>query len=234
MRFAICDDNKVFSDILYKMLIKYQIEKNIDFEIDSFLTTEELSSSVKSKTYNLIFLDIEFPAKSGIDFAKFLRFYENNFKTDIIFISGSDQYFRELLSFQPFGFLEKPFEYFELENILETFYKSKITHKVFSYKKQNSTYIIPQDDIIYFSSSNRKIVVYSIEKNDSFYGKLDDLENDLDNKVFIRVNKSHIVNKNFIEKFSHGQVRLINGLEISITTSYKINVLKILETTLGE
>lgn len=230
MNFAICDDNKLFTELLNNYLEKYQLEKKLDFVVDIFLSVEDLVAALEKFSYNLIFLDIEFPKKSGIDFAELLRFSKGDFKTQIIFMSGSKNYYRDLLSFQPFSFLDKPVEYEDLERLLDLFFKSsRLSKKVFSYKKQSETIFLDCDEICFFMSSNRKIEVITIDHRDSFYGKLDDVESELDKDSFIRVHKSFLVNFSFIKSLSYSCVSLKNGEKIKITPNYIDNILKLLE-----
>lgn len=234
MKFAICDDNLLFIKTLEKYLDKYQIDEKTNFQIDSFSSIEELSKACEENFYELIFLDIEFPEKSGIDFANSLRFSKEDFKTEIIFVSGSKAYFRELFSFQPFGFLKKPIDYKDLKKILDSYLKkSRAAENIFSYKKNTSTYYLPMEDIIYFMSSARKVEVFSTEASDSFYARLDDLEDKLDPKVFIRVHKSFLVNMNFIDSISPSAIILKNGMTISVSKKYSKNILSLLEGRFG-
>lgn len=234
MKFAICDDNLLFIKTLRKYLDKYQIDEKTDFHVDSFSSVEELSKACEENFYRLIFLDIEFPEKSGIDFANSLRFSKDDFKTEIIFVSGSEAYFRELFSFQPFGFLKKPIVYEDLKKILDSYLKkSRASENIFSYKKNTSTYYLPIEDIIYFMSSARKVEVFSTEASDSFYTRLDDLEERLDPKVFIRIHKSFLVNMNFIDSISPSAIVLKNGKTISVSEKYSKNILSLLEGRFG-
>lgn len=234
MKFAICDDNLLFIKSLEKYLAKYQIDEKNDFHVDSFSSIEELSKACEENFYKLIFLDIEFPEKSGIDFANSLRFSKEDFKTEIIFVSGSEAYFRELFSFQPFGFLKKPIDYKDLKNILDSYLKkSRASENIFSYKKNTSTYYLPLEKIVYFMSNARKVEVFTTEASDSFYARLDDLEEKLDPKVFIRVHKSFLVNMNFIDSISPSSIVLKNGMTISVSEKYSKNILSLLEGRFG-
>lgn len=234
MKFAICDDNLLFIKSLEKYLAKYQIDEKTDFQIDSFSSVEELYKACEDKFYKLIFLDIEFPENSGIDFANSLRFFKEDFQTEIIFVSGSEAYYRKLFSFQPFGFLKKPIDYEDLKNILDSYLKkSRASENIFSYKKNTSTYYLPFEEIMYFMSSARKVEVFTAEASDSFYARLDDLEDKLDPKVFIRVQKSFLVNMSFIDSISPSSIILKNGKTISVSEKYAKNILSLLEGRFG-
>ncbi|MDO5028566.1 MAG: LytTR family DNA-binding domain-containing protein [Bacillota bacterium] len=236
MKIAICDDNKTFVEFLEKNLHKYQIEENYDFEIDSYFAVEDLYRAMEENSYKLIFLDIEFPEKSnnGLDLAKKLRYFEKNFNTEIIFVSGSEAYFRDLVSFQPLGFLEKPVVYEKLKDILDLFFlKSKLNKNIFTYKKNSTSFVLGYEDILYFVSSNRKVEVRSLEGRDDFYERLDQLEKTLNPKIFLRVHKSYIVNTNYIKNYSATSLVLSNGESIPVSATYAEDFILFLERKFG-
>lgn len=137
MKIAVCDDDKKICDIIEDILDDYSRKNKVFIEVFQFYTVESLVQSIEAKnTFNLIFQDIEFPNMTGIDFGDFLRRNVEDFFTDIIFISGSNQYDRELFSFQPLYFISKPFEKEEIIKSLElSLKKIKKTNSHFSYKK---------------------------------------------------------------------------------------------------
>ena len=53
----------------------------------------------------------------GIELGKKLR--ERSYQTLIIYVSGYDQYMRQLFEAEPFRFLSKPLKQEELENVLD-------------------------------------------------------------------------------------------------------------------
>lgn len=235
MRFAICDDNNEFVDKLYSDLVAYQVQNTLNFEINKYSSVEDLYADMKDISFDLVFLDIEFPKKSGIDLANSLRFSEDDFKTEIVFISGNTNYAMKLFSFKPFDFLEKPVDYKKLKAVLDLFFKLKNSNsQTFSYNKKNTTIIRPYKEIMYFMSSNRKIEIHTISESDSFYGKLDDIINDLKSNVFLRVNQSFIVNKYFIKKYSHKELIMKNDFLIPISNKYLGKFLMQFNEDLGE
>ena len=61
IRIAVVDDEKYVCAQLKRSLLEYQFKYNLDFDVDIFLTCEDLYERLQSSMgYHLIFLDIEF------------------------------------------------------------------------------------------------------------------------------------------------------------------------------
>ena len=92
----------------------------------------------------------------------------------------------------------------------------------------------PLTNILYFTSEGRRIHLVSTNYRNSFYHKLDDVEQLLQHKSchFIRIHKSFLVNVRYISDFSRKSLLLQNGetLKISSYSHYK-DVLTAVRTT---
>ena len=104
---AICDDDKLFTGQLERHLhlvaedISIPLETEIFFDGAGFL--EELNRGTR---YDIIFMDIEMTQMDGISAAKQLRHLDPT--ALLVYISGYDQYFRQLFEVGVFRFLDKP------------------------------------------------------------------------------------------------------------------------------
>ncbi len=64
------------------------------------------------------------------------------------------------------------------------------------------------------------LIIYTKNKTHLYRSKLVELMEELQNEDFVRVHRSFIINKNFIEKVAAQRV-VINGEVIPISKSYK-------------
>ncbi len=111
MKIAICDDEQIFRDTLYKKLVKY----NKTFEIKEFRTGRELiDSRIK---FDIIFLDIEMPELNGMDTAKKLR--KLSVGSIIIFLTSHIECIQDAFKVKAFRFLSKPVQEDALNEALE-------------------------------------------------------------------------------------------------------------------
>ena len=67
------------------------------------------------------------------------------------------------------------------------------------------------NDIFYFESNKRVLIVHTKSDEYSFYGKLDQVEKELDGKDFIRTHQSYFVNARKIKSVSKDSAELLNG-----------------------
>ena len=110
LRIGICDDEELITKRLMRIL--YSLEKNqsenYDIEVytDSVKLSEKLSAG---KRYDLIFLDIMMPVKSGVEVGKIIRNDLKDNITQIVFISSENKYAMDLFEIRPMNFLIKPF-----------------------------------------------------------------------------------------------------------------------------
>lgn len=220
IRIAICDDDILNCEGLEKILLEYHFEAEV--KIDLFTSGEELMKNL-AKEYNIVFMDIELDGeKTGVDYAKKIK--ERNQNTILIFISAFVTYFRELAECEPFAFIDKPFSW-EQEKINETMNRAvrRLKSKTFSFDFQGRNYCIPLDDVIYFESRYRVILVHMEEKELRFYGKLDDVQKEIERitHMFARANKGCYLNVSKIKTFTKSNVTMEGRSElIHITRKY--------------
>ena len=89
---------------------------------------------------------------------------------------------------------------------------------------------IPIKDILYFESSDHKILLHTSTAVDSFYDKIDNILSKVNPKTFIQIHKSIIVNKMHIKRFYYDSIELDNDETLPISQSRRKYVrLSILE-----
>jgi DNA-binding LytR/AlgR family response regulator len=80
--------------------------------------------------------------------------------------------------------------------------------------------------IYYFESNMRKINVYLKDDVLEFYGKLDELQEVLQGKQFVRCHQSYLVNKNYITSVSRTEL-MIKDTSIPVSRRYQGSLKKI-------
>ena len=106
---GICDDGKVTSSELERILLNIDKTLNANINIEIWEDGIKLCEYLKSiERLDLIFLDIELYELSGIQVANYIRNELNDLKTSIVFISHKQNYAMDLFEMQPLDFIVKP------------------------------------------------------------------------------------------------------------------------------
>ena len=188
---------------------------------------EYLSGNFKA---DIIFCDVQLT--DGLSFSIF-----NEVKIDapIIFITGYDKFMMNAFEYNSIDYLLKPVfrddlkkaleKYKRLEqhftqtsvlsNFLQTFNHQKKTRLLVKKGLENISLLL--EDVVLFFTENK--IVYVIDKTGRKYlvdKNLSDLETDLDNKIFFRVNRQYIINLHYIRSFkAYERVKL--QIELTVT-----------------
>jgi DNA-binding LytR/AlgR family response regulator len=133
----------------------------------------------------------------GITTAKKLR--NLNYTGGIIFTADSTQFAVDSYDVQALGYLLKPLNTDKFEMTMDRFVKDFTTNK---YTVQNhSKFInIPYNEILYIESDNSKCILH---KTDSEYytiykKHLNVIQNELNDRRFLRCHQSYLVNMDYI------------------------------------
>lgn len=172
-RVALCDDSPEDIMTLSNQITKYGKKYDIHFDMEHFDSGSALVQAHHKSPFNIIFLDIEMPAQSGITTARHLR-NDGNDDVFIIFVTSYPEYMRDSFEVQPFQFITKPVN----TSVISKLFAS-IMHK---YTKSHTSRVILDDqgtgrvtiinDILYIKTSNsdNSILEYVLTSY-SFTGK---------------------------------------------------------------
>ena len=98
------------------------------------------------------------------------------FDTIIVYISVSDQYFVDIFNIKPFGFLINPLKFSDFEHVFFVIYRHIFdSNNFYEFKSRKSNLRIKFKDIIYFKSFRRMVIVYAVDGQHEFYGKLSEI-----------------------------------------------------------
>lgn len=190
MRFAICDDEKIFRNEVKKTLDTYSKDRRVDVLYDEFSNGHDLLAS--KNNYDIIFMDYQMDSIDGLETAKKLR--EKNNKTDIIFLTSYPQIVFDTFQVNTFRFLVKPIDYEKLSTALDDFRKQQNTDDYIVIKIDELSKRIPTKDIIYAEASDKYCYIRTTEDNLLYKKTLSELEALLTKETFFRCHRSYIVN----------------------------------------
>ena len=210
MKVAIIDDNK---DVLNNL---EQLLKDEEFgkcEIHTFTNTNKLEKVINNHL-DIIFIDIKLENNNGIDFIKNNK--EKLVNTNIVYITGYDDYMENIFETNPFYLLKKPIT---KEKLIKVFTKlnDKDNKKYLLLKNGKEIIRVSIKDILYIESFGR-VVEFHLDKNEklSFYNNIS-LLIDLLPSNFLRIHKSYIVNIDKIKTYNKKEITLLNGEIVPIS-----------------
>jgi DNA-binding LytR/AlgR family response regulator len=211
-RIAICDDEPMICSRIENIVLNYFERNNLEVDTQVFYSGEELYKFLsKGEYFDLLFLDIELKLINGIEVGRKIREDLDNQTMQIVYISGKDNYYKDLFDVRPMHFLSKPFD--EIEIIKDIRLALKLTNKLggfFTYKKNQKKYRIAVKDILYFENVGRVVKMVTVDGEEYFYGKMEEVFKQVGKYHFLHIHKSYIVNYSYVTKFKYDEVTVSN------------------------
>jgi len=181
---------------------------------------------LKHQKIDLLFLDIQMPLITGLDFLKSLK---NPPK--VIITSAFRNYALEGYELDVVDYLLKPITFNRFLKAIEKYYQQVAVnpHEIikgskeadFIYLKSNKkNYKIHTSDILYIESVKDYIQVHSKDGKLVVKQTMSDVETLLAGKSFLRIHRSYLINVEKITAFTATDIQ-INKTELPIGSSYK-------------
>lgn len=162
---------------------------------------------------------------NGVETGKYIREVKNNNVTQIAYISAKQEYAMELFRVRPVDFLIKPLKEKDLSSVIDVYNKlNNEQDQLFYYKKGYSDCKIELYNIMYFVRSNRRVTVFTVDGEDTFYESLESVYNQIQDKGFLFIHKSYIVNFRFIQKIQYDQVIMKDNTTFSISQARRKDI----------
>jgi len=190
-----------------------------------FSSAIEAMEFLNSESVDLLFLDIQMPDLTGLEFSKMVPK-----KTRVIFTTAFDQYALEGFKVEALDYLLKPFDYAEFltatNKAREWFSlvnsKVPIKEEFLFVKSEYKQLRIKLEDVLYFEGLKDyiKIWIRNNPKPILTLMSLKSLEEYLPETDFLRVHRSFIVSLKNIEVIERSQI-IINNQRITVSEQYK-------------
>lgn len=226
-RVLIVDDEHLAQDILERYILKIP-ELEVCGKCKNVVEAYHLMQQARP---DLILLDINMPEISGIDFLKGL-----SDKPNVIFTTAYAEYALDGFDLNAIDYLLKPFSFARFLQAVQKFItlaQSNInppnqpvsTAEKAVFLKSSGKFIrVFLKELCFVEGLNDYVKVWTTSKKIIVYTKMKNLEAQLTpHPEFKRINKSYIVNLNFIEEVEGNFIRII-GQEITIGNTFRTEV----------
>ena len=219
IRIAVVDDDKILLNQIKKLIEK---KNNDNFLIDLYSDSIAFYNNNDKWNYDIIFLDIDMPKMNGFEIAETMSLLKRN--SAIVFISNLEHLVYDSLRFRPFRFVRKSRLSDDMMSALDAFIiEQKRRQDIFVIKVNGVDIPTHISDIIYFESMKHDIFAktsdnmrYRLLRERNKNITMKQLSEQYENKGFIRIHTSYLVNYRFIYVIKTSEVVLKNNEKIAI------------------
>jgi two-component system, LytTR family, response regulator len=233
----IIDDEQDAVDLLKSRL--HLLYENT-FIVDSFNDWKLALPALRSKKYDLLFLDVSMPGKTGIELLQLLP----DLESEIIFVTAHDSYALKAFSFAASGYVLKPIDDGELSAAIErALARIKIKNlaantKTLQQKPSEKIGIannhgvdyVNISDIVYLESMNKCTEIVTTNAKFTSTSNIGTFKHLLDSHPFFQAHRSFIINLNRIHRYeTSGLIIMQDKKEIPLSRALRNDFLKLFE-----
>jgi DNA-binding LytR/AlgR family response regulator len=225
-RIAVCDDEPTMVGNMERMLAEFQEKYNLDLSVSVFLSGEELCKTLETgEAYHLLYLDVCMKLLDGIEVSRKIREEYLDESLQIVYVSSSQAHTMQMFENRPMNFLPKPVAEGDVERtLLKAMSLWERNRSEFEFQIGKNQYRVKINEIVYFESDNKKILIHTIMNTIEFYGKLSQVEKQLAGNHFVWIHKSYLVNYAYIREARYDEVIMSTGLHLPITQTFRKGV----------
>lgn len=240
----VIDDENRTRDLIAKMI------NSLDLDIEAIAEGENVKSAIdaiKKHNPDIVFLDIQMPDGTGFDVLKAIP--NKNF--EVVFVTAHEEFAIKAIKFSALDYILKPVDTEELKQVVELALakmNDKKDDRQFEalqnnmspqqkrrlvLKTQESVHVVDLDQIIRLESDRNYTSFYLVDGKVILVSKtLKEFDDLLSSYNFIRVQQSHLINLDYVDRYNKGNggfVVMKNGSEVPLSPAKREIFFKILE-----
>lgn len=195
---------------------------------ETFVSAMEALEYLKTNPVDLVFLDINMPDITGLDFSQLLP--KN---CGIIFTTAYSQYAADAFNLNAIDYLVKPFDFVRFmkacQKAFDSLGKEEAETPYLFVKDSYDLVRIVLADLLYIQSEGNYLTFKEKDKKTVTRMTMTEALELLPSKNFMRVNKSYVVNLNHIQKIERHQVSVAEKEFVPIAANYHSELMEALK-----
>ncbi|MBR4357897.1 MAG: response regulator transcription factor [Butyrivibrio sp.] len=219
---GICDDELQICKIIEKKIrtILHKLYGDDDeyFDIRVYCSAKDLLENIEN--IDIVFLDVEMPEMDGMEAGKII--FERNPECRIIIATSNEKRYSEAFRFNAHRYLNKPLQQEEIREAIVSAVSRTVGNSTIVVYQNKIKYNITQNEIYYIRSYNGYIQIYTANNVFTKNVSLEQMEKELDDRLFFRIHRQYIVGFKNISGFFKNIVKMINGEELEISRRNRI------------
>jgi len=222
IKIVICEDNLLTLKFM-ENTIQNELKKHVMNTQVIAVNCSDGEGVFKARA-EIYFLDIDMPGKDGITLAKEIR---NKYPaTLIIFISNHDEFVYDSFEVYPFRFIRKDvFENSISKVIKDALKKVDDVRQYLVIETKKGIQRLLQREICFIEKIDTDIHIKMVDNHKyHFRFSIKEIQKRMNDKYFVRIYPSVIVNVAQIEQFSHNTILLKNGDVLPVSRRLKEQV----------
>jgi two-component system, LytTR family, response regulator len=198
---------------------------------ETFVSAKEALEYLKKNPIDVVFLDINMPDISGLDFSQLLP---ND--TSVIFTTAYSQYAVDAFNLNAVDYLTKPIEFTRFMKACQKAYeinqnaKGEIIENPYLFVKDGYDLVrIVIDDLLYIQSDGNYLTFREKTRKTLTRMTMTEAMESLPKNKFMRVHKSYLVNLNHVLKVERHQINVTDDTFVPIAASYHSDLMEALK-----
>lgn len=213
---AVCDDNPTDRETIATMTKTVCEMEDIHAEISCFAAAEDFFKELETgKQYHLLLLDVVMPVQDGMELAKQIRGERK--EIPIVFISNDREMALQGYEVAALRYLAKPLKLEKLREAVVLCYKENQSKRELYIPGNGGIERINPKDIYFIEIYGRKSRIWQSEEELETGLSLEQLEEMLQGRGFLRCHKSFLVNCRYIRHFCTSLIELVDGRKIPVS-----------------
>lgn len=216
MNIAICDDEEAQRMLLSGYLKEWGKDRGTRPEVSCFSDGESFLFAWEDEVFDLLILDIEMGALSGMELAGKIR--KENEEIPILFITGYEKYMAQGYDVAALHYLLKPVQKEKLFEILDGVSQKKKPEEKLIFPVAEGHFLLPPGKIWYVEAMGHDCLLCTAEEKRQIRMSMGAVLKLLGGrKGFVQCHRSYLVNLQHISAIARAEIVLDDGRRLPVS-----------------